>query len=71
MKTKIVITVCIISISLLFLSGLVIANQRAVGENCNPNIEPESYEENGLYYTRATPNHQRPCSAPILFGGKE
>jgi hypothetical protein len=35
--------------------------------NCNSEIEPTSYEEDGLLYTKATPNHQRPCS--VSFGG--
>jgi hypothetical protein len=40
-------------------------------ETCNPNIQPQSIMINEQPYTKATPNHQRPCSAPILFGGNE
>jgi thiol-disulfide isomerase/thioredoxin len=39
--------------------------------NCNPNIQPQTTCSNGNKQTVATPNHQRPCSAPILFGGFE
>jgi thiol-disulfide isomerase/thioredoxin len=48
-----------------------IATKAEAHLNCNPNIQPQTTCSNSNKQTLATPNHQRPCSAPILFGGFE
>ncbi|MFW6129910.1 MAG: hypothetical protein ACOC56_01925 [Atribacterota bacterium] len=40
-------------------------------ENCNENILPQSICLEGKPQTKATPDHQRPCSVEILFGGEK
>jgi thiol-disulfide isomerase/thioredoxin len=37
--------------------------------DCNPDVQPQTRCLSGQKQTLATPNHQRPCSAKILFGG--
>jgi hypothetical protein len=39
--------------------------------NCNSNLKAYSYCSEGQRYTLATPDHQRPCNQPILFGGSK
>ena len=40
-----------------------------VNFKCDYDIEAMSQIVNGQYETIATPNHKRPCSQPVLFGG--
>lgn len=42
-----------------------------VNIKCDYDIEAMSQIVNGQYETIATPNHKRPCSQPVLFGGEQ
>ena len=65
-------------VPLLIIGGVELSGSNEILEyselylNCNPNIQPPTTVcVSGIKYTEATPNHQRPCSASILIGGKQ
>lgn len=73
MNNKIVYLVAIVclvfGVSMIFLD--VQPSDNYLDELCDADIQPQSFLKIDLEYTKATPNHKRPCSMPILFGGDE